>query len=917
MASVRGQGTFRVTMTKSAQKLDAEGKQYTAYCIVVTSSEGRDTLWKRYSDFVKLDTELHAQYPDAPAELEGRMFFGIGLAARSLFNYDDVVKQRLAELPVYLDKWMPANYAVDSCPRPLADFLQLLGSGSATAAEVAAAAASTSALSSGGGGGAAGDGSSDGSDENADLPLIARHRLQRKELKIKELWALINEAEARASAVESEQASAVAAAVAVERQALTQLHARAKSDHTRAMQSLRAEYESQIKAQPKGIAAGGSRAVEAAIRRLQERLKKQSDLLKAAEESHAATLASEVAAAAEVQGRLEGESAALRSELAERAATAEGLARELAVLPQLKEALRVSQDEAVAASGVAESHRAAGVENDAAYLARIAAAEAMLATATREHEVTLASAAAAKAAAANAKAEHDVALSSEKERAAAQKKKLTTAHATALGLKELELKRAGAAGRDAEMRLTEADERHARVEAQRRKAVDALAAAEEATAAAASTASSAEMAHERVAAREAAHRKALADATERHDSEKKASVAQIRKLREECDALRARTAAAAKLQASSERDAAERLRGSAAAAGEARGALTRVVSDLKRELAAALAKRTSLETECAETCAELASVREAHAAGLAQLREQIEALRAESSAEEEDTSESYEIVSPPVLVSAAGAAMVSTAAASAVSPRTPPRAPPLPAAQVSVASSPSGQAAKATKQPTMKKSPRAAAAAPSTPTRKGSKSPSTPSRDRVASDQGLGSLMAGLRAASTAPAPAGKEAASSSSSSASSSSSSTAAAATAAKAAAAATAATATATAAATGRLLKSGFAGAGRLFKNATGITAQREQTAKYRARLVAFYSKHNPAKVAAVDELLGKYKNRELSLFAALESKYGKGSTDGPADEGSGAGEGGGGGEDGEDGEGGGEGEEEGEGGGEEEAK
>ena len=42
----------------------------------------------------------------------------------------------------------------------------------------------------------------------------------------------------------------------------------------------------------------------------------------------------------------------------------------------------------------------------------------------------------------------------------------------------------------------------------------------------------------------------------------------------------------------------------------------------------------------------------------------------------------------------------------------------------------------------------------------------------------------------------------------------------------------------------------------------------------------------------MLGKYKNRELSLFAALESKYGKGSTDGPADEGSGAGEGGGGG-------------------------
>ena len=42
------------------------------------------------------------------------------------------------------------------------------------------------------------------------------------------------------------------------------------------------------------------------------------------------------------------------------------------------------------------------------------------------------------------------------------------------------------------------------------------------------------------------------------------------------------------------------------------------------------------------------------------------------------------------------------------------------------------------------------------------------------------------------------------------------------------------------------------------------------HRARLVEFYRKHNPAKVASVDSTLASYLGREEALFAKLERKY-----------------------------------------------
>ncbi|GBG32734.1 Hypothetical Protein FCC1311_089592 [Hondaea fermentalgiana] len=46
-------------------------------------------------------------------------------------------------------------------------------------------------------------------------------------------------------------------------------------------------------------------------------------------------------------------------------------------------------------------------------------------------------------------------------------------------------------------------------------------------------------------------------------------------------------------------------------------------------------------------------------------------------------------------------------------------------------------------------------------------------------------------------------------------------------------------------------------------------------RQRLVEFYQKYNPGKVASVDSTLQRYQGRETQLFAALEKKYGQGST------------------------------------------
>ena len=42
------------------------------------------------------------------------------------------------------------------------------------------------------------------------------------------------------------------------------------------------------------------------------------------------------------------------------------------------------------------------------------------------------------------------------------------------------------------------------------------------------------------------------------------------------------------------------------------------------------------------------------------------------------------------------------------------------------------------------------------------------------------------------------------------------------------------------------------------------------HRAKLVAFYEKHNPAKLDSIDATLEKYAGRESALFKALRAKY-----------------------------------------------
>ena len=42
------------------------------------------------------------------------------------------------------------------------------------------------------------------------------------------------------------------------------------------------------------------------------------------------------------------------------------------------------------------------------------------------------------------------------------------------------------------------------------------------------------------------------------------------------------------------------------------------------------------------------------------------------------------------------------------------------------------------------------------------------------------------------------------------------------------------------------------------------------HRARLVAFYEKHNPAKLDSIDATLEKYAGRETELFEALRAQY-----------------------------------------------
>ena len=43
------------------------------------------------------------------------------------------------------------------------------------------------------------------------------------------------------------------------------------------------------------------------------------------------------------------------------------------------------------------------------------------------------------------------------------------------------------------------------------------------------------------------------------------------------------------------------------------------------------------------------------------------------------------------------------------------------------------------------------------------------------------------------------------------------------------------------------------------------------FRARVVRFYQRYNPSKLADVDDILSKYAGRETEVLAALKSKYG----------------------------------------------
>ena len=74
--------------------------------------------------------------------------------------------------------------------------------------------------------------------------------------------------------------------------------------------------------------------------------------------------------------------------------------------------------------------------------------------------------------------------------------------------------------------------------------------------------------------------------------------------------------------------------------------------------------------------------------------------------------------------------------------------------------------------------------------------------------------------------------------------------------------------------LLPSGAAAAGGRAAPATA-----SDRAAHRARLVAFYEKHAPAKVADVDATLARYLGHEDELFARLEKKYAGGDAPKPA--------------------------------------
>ena len=54
------------------------------------------------------------------------------------------------------------------------------------------------------------------------------------------------------------------------------------------------------------------------------------------------------------------------------------------------------------------------------------------------------------------------------------------------------------------------------------------------------------------------------------------------------------------------------------------------------------------------------------------------------------------------------------------------------------------------------------------------------------------------------------------------------------------------------------------------SGAASDAAPAVDHRAKLVAFYEKHNPAKLDSIDATLAKYAGRESELFEALRAKY-----------------------------------------------
>ncbi len=54
------------------------------------------------------------------------------------------------------------------------------------------------------------------------------------------------------------------------------------------------------------------------------------------------------------------------------------------------------------------------------------------------------------------------------------------------------------------------------------------------------------------------------------------------------------------------------------------------------------------------------------------------------------------------------------------------------------------------------------------------------------------------------------------------------------------------------------------------SGAASDAAPAIDHRAKLVAFYEKHNPAKLDSIDATLAKYAGRESELFEALRAKY-----------------------------------------------